>query len=182
MALLALLAALALSFPPRAAIGAEGEASVEYALKAAFLLNFTMFVEWPADAFKDDKSPLVIGVIGKDPFGKVLDQVFTDKKAGTRDFVVRRLPDPTGIEACHVLFIASSESERRRQIAKALEGKGVLTVAEFPDFAEKEGIIQFVMQENKIRLAINVDNARGARLRISANLLRLATIFRKKEG
>jgi hypothetical protein len=160
-------------------LGAAEEEAVEYAVKAAFLVNFTKFVEWPAGSFPDAKAPFVMGILGKDPFGKIIDAAVVGKKTGAREITLRRLEGTRGIEACHILFIASSEAGRREEIRRACAGKPILTVAEFPDFAETEGTVEFVKQDNKVRLEINIDNAREARLKVSANLLRIARTIEK---
>jgi hypothetical protein len=164
------------------ALEADEATSVEYALKAAFLLNFTKFVEWPSSSFPDGEAPFVIGVLGEDPFKDLLDSAMAGRTVGKRKIAVRRIKGTEEAAACHILFVALSEEKGRPEIRKALAGKAILTVAELPDFAEKEGIIQFLRQGNKIRLKVNVDNARAAGLKISSNLLRLATIARRQDG
>jgi hypothetical protein len=172
------IAALCGVSPLRAA--EDEDASVEYAVKAAFLFNFMKFVEWPPGAFEKEDSPVILGVLGKDPFGSVLDSVVENRSIGKRKINVKRFSSVKDLVACHLLFIAASQEESRSEIGKALSKRSVLTVAEFPDFAEKEGIIQFEKQDRKVRLAINVDNAKDRRLKISANLLRLARIVKSE--
>jgi hypothetical protein len=176
--LLLLLAGLA----PGPAPGADGDDTVEYALKAAFLVNITKFVEWPSEAFPTADSPLVIAVLGKDPFGKLLDAAAEGRTVNNRKIAIRRLESAASPEPCHILFIADSEKDRRAAIQVAFKGKTVLMVSEFPDFAEKEGIIQFEKQDRKVRLVVNVDNAKDRSLKISANLLRIARIIRKSDS
>ncbi|MGH9361082.1 MAG: YfiR family protein [Thermoanaerobaculia bacterium] len=175
---------LSLALLPAQAAAAAETPSGEYAVKAVFLMNFTRFVEWPAEAFRDERSPLVIGVLGEDPFGKLLDAATDRKKADQRKIEVLRFKTLAELQPCHVLFISDSEKERRTEIQKSLSDKPVLTVSEISDFSEKEGMIQFVMVENKVRLWINVENAKGAKLKIKSNLLRIARVLpeRKPKG
>ena len=171
---------LALSAVPGGLCSEGEDESVEFSIKAAFLLNFTRYVEWPAGAFESEDAPITIGVIGKDPFGPAIDRTMEHKMVGKRRIVVRRFASIKDLKECHMLFV--SDAELRGDLRKALAGKSVLTVADFPDFADKEGMVQFVWEESKIRFRINPDNARAAKLKISSSLLRLARIATSKEG
>src|ERR1043165_9134092 len=85
--------------------------SYEYQVKAAFLFNFAQFAEWPARAFADAKAPLVIGILGDDPFGSYLDELVRDEKVGERSFLIRRYRDIREVQGCHILFVSRSESD-----------------------------------------------------------------------
>lgn len=148
----------------------------EYQVKAVFLFNFAQFVEWPPDAFAEAKSPLCIGVIGEDPFGADLDEVVQGETVNDRPLIVRRFHSPAEIGSCHVLFVASSEADRLAEILAAVQGRSVLTVGDFKDFASRGGMIHFVTQRNKLRLQINMAAARTSGLTISSMLLRSATV------
>jgi hypothetical protein len=148
----------------------------EYQVKAAFLFNFTQFVEWPADAFNAVGSPLIIGVLGQDPFGNFLDETVRGESVNNRGLQVRRFSRVEDVDNCQVLFISNSETARLPQILDKLKGKSILTVGEADDFARRGGIIRFAMVANKIRLHINVEAAKEASLTISSKLLRPAEI------
>src|SRR5262245_22285190 len=102
----------------------------EYQVKAAFLFNFARFVEWPSDAFADARSPLVIGVLGPDPFGAELDEVVRGKTVHGRSIVVQRYARPSDVGPCHVLFVGRGEAGRLRRGLGALKDGRVLTVGE----------------------------------------------------
>lgn len=169
MALLLVAAAPALAAPTLAA-------PTEYDVKAAFLFNFSQFVDWPDMAFADAQSPLVIGVLGTDPFGNALDEIVRGETVKGRPLEVRRFRSVGEMDTCHILFIDRSEQRRFAEILAGLKGRSILTVGDFEDFAESGGVIRFVSAGNKIRLRINLDAARAANLTISSKLLRPATI------
>lgn len=155
------------------------QAPTEYEVKAAFLLNFAKFVEWPADAFGGD-GHFVIGVLGNDPFGHALDQMVKDKSVNGRRVVIRRLQTARDTKGCHILFISSSERGRLSQVLSSLNGSPFLTVADMDRFTQMGGMIGMVMQENKIRFEINVAITELARLKVSSKLLSLATVVRRE--
>lgn len=159
-----------------AASQAQGSPTREYDLKAAFLFNFAQFVEWPSEAFPDASAPFIIGVLGQDPFGRSLDEIVAHEAVRNRKIVVRRYRDAQEISACHILYIGGSESSSLSRILSQLDGRHILTVGEADHFTTHNGIIQFLVVENKLRLRINVEAARMAKLSISSQLLRQAEI------
>jgi len=158
------------------AAGARAKAIREYDLKAAFLFNFAQFVEWPSEAFPEASTPFVICVLGDDPFGKSLDEIVANEVIRKRRIVVQRHRDVQEISICHILYVGASETPRLNHILAALDGKHILTVGETDFFTTHNGIIQFRLIENKLRLRINVEAARMAKLSISSQLLRQAEI------
>jgi hypothetical protein len=151
---------------------AAKEAS-EYELKAAILYNFAKFVEWPAEAFSDDSAPVVVGVVGDDPFQGSLDSV-VGKTANGRQVEIRRLNASQDLRSCHVLFVSSSEKTRLGQIVASVDGASVLTVGEMEGFESNGGMIRLTMEGSKVRFEINAGTARRAGLKISSKLLSLA--------
>lgn len=152
----------------------QAQSPNEYQVKAAFLYNFAKFVDWPAEAFTDSNAPLVIGVIGDDPFGGALDQAVSGKSIGGHWLNVRRLKWGQDLRSCHILYISSSERRRLPQIIQSLRGASVLTVGDVEEFNQQGGIINFILESNKVRFEINSRAADQARLRISSKLLALA--------
>jgi hypothetical protein len=151
--------------------------SREYQVKAAFLFNFSQFVQWPPAAFPGMQSPLVIGIIGDDPFGDYLDQLVRGEKVNHHPLVVQRFRRVEEIKTCHILFVSQSEARRWDQILPRLKGRTILTVGDVEGFAQREGMICFVTEKNKVRFIINVEAARAANLTISSKLLRVAEII-----
>lgn len=152
----------------------QAQTSNEYQVKAAFLYNFAKFVDWPAEAFGGSSAPLVIGVVGDDPFGAALEQAINGKTISGRPLAVRRLKWGQDLRSCHILFIGSSERKRLPQILQSLSGASVLTVGDMRQFNQQGGIINFILEASKVRFEINSRGADQARLRISSKLLALA--------
>lgn len=175
-----LIASLALG----AQVWAAPLVSEEYQIKAAFMYNFIKFVEWPKERFSSDKDPIVIGVVGKDPFGETLDEV-VQKPVKNRSLTIKRFasasedPEPVhpqldAIRQCHVLFVSPSERKVSKRLMAAIGNSAILTVGDASGFLEEGGIINFSIEEKKIRFEIGLAKARSAKLDISSQLLRLA--------
>jgi hypothetical protein len=154
----------------------------EYQVKAVFLFNFTQFVDWPAAAFADASEPIVICVLGKDPFGSYLDDAVRGERVDNRELVVRRLTRSDEIDACRVLFISQSESAQLDAIIARARAMRALTVSEASGFGERGGMVGFVTEDNRVRLRINPDAAKAAGLTISSKLLRVAELVGTPEG
>jgi hypothetical protein len=151
-------------------------AAREYQVKAVFLFNFTQFVEWPADAFAHANTPLVIGVLGEDPFGAYLDETVRGETVNGRPLIVARYRRVQEIGDCQILFISRSETEQLEQILASLVGKPVLTVGDVEGFARRGGMIDLATVSGRIELRINLEAARAARLTMSSKLLRPAKV------
>ncbi|MEO7597384.1 MAG: YfiR family protein [Opitutus sp.] len=148
--------------------------SKEFQVKAVFLYNFAQFVEWPPSAFEKPDSPLVIGVLGLDPFGVFLDETVRNERVNGRPLVVERYGSVADVRSCHILFISGSEGPRASQVGAALKGRSVLTVCDWEGLARHGAVVRFVMERSRIRLKINLEAAREAGLIISSKLLRSA--------
>lgn len=150
----------------------------EYEIKAAFIYNFAKFVEWPEDAFGRADAPLIIGIVGKDPFGKMIDHAVEGRRANGRTVEIKRVNWGAEVKLCHILFVSSSESGKMGQLSELVKNAPVLTIGETPGFASRGGIINFTEEEGKVRFEINVDAAKRARLTISSKLLSLAKVVK----
>lgn len=181
MGLLGLITAAAAGLALAAGAGASPRDPLpEYPVKAAFLYHFVEFVEWPAGSHR--QSTITIGVLGRDPFGDVLDEAILDKVVAGRTLVVRRFADVAALEPCEILFISSSEMGRLPEILARLDGAPVLTVGEADRFAGRGGMIGFFLDDNRVRLEVNRSAAERARLRISSKLLTVARLVKAPEG
>jgi hypothetical protein len=152
---------------------AQADSPSEYQLKAAFLFNFAKFIDWPPSS---PGAPFAICILGQDPFGRALDDSLQGKMIGDRQLEVRRLKDKTEARRCRMVFISSSESAHLADILESLRGANVLTVGETNGFAAAGGTIEFTLQDNRVRFAINTDAANRAGLMFSSKLLALAKI------
>jgi hypothetical protein len=177
--IISLLSAMALGSH---AEGLESSDSSEYLIKAGFIYNFAKLVEWPATAFAQPDSPLVIGILGDDPFGATLDRIVADKKINGRGFAVKRLKwtkELKDLKNCNILFVSSSEKEHMDGVVDAIKWLPILTIGDAPGFAKRGGIMNFTLEDNKIRFEVNVEAAKHADLTISSRLLTLAKIVQQ---
>lgn len=152
----------------------------EYQVKAAFLFNFTKFTDWPASAFTSTNAPMVIGILGDDPFGKTLEDAVTGEVVQDHPLVFKRLRADEDLRGCHVLFISRSEKDRVAKVLEKLKGSPVLTAGDTKDFAERGGIVNLLLVQDTVKLEINQSAAEEAGLKISAKLLKLARIVKPK--
>jgi hypothetical protein len=149
----------------------------EYQVKAVYLFNFGQFVEWPRQALGPENSPFVIGILGDDPFGKTIDDVVRGETLGSHPMVVKRFRDVEDISGCNILFIGRSERDQLDHALAATRGRSVLTVTDI-DGAERQGaMIVLFNQDNRIRMRINLAEARASNLVISSKLLRPAEVI-----
>jgi hypothetical protein len=170
------LAAAVLVLPCVPPAAAREPAANEYQVKAVFLFNFAEFVEWPPGMFPDAQSPVVIGILGKDPFGQIMDEAVRGERVNNRPLVIQRYVRIEDVGLCHILFISQSETSRLGDILASLSGRSVLTVSDAEHFSMLGGMIRFVMENSKVRLRINLQAAKLAHLTISSKLLRPAEI------
>jgi hypothetical protein len=148
----------------------------EYQVKAAYLFNFGQFVEWPADAYSSTGAPFVIGILGDDPFGNVIDDVVRGESLAGRPLLVRRFRQTEDVADCNILFIGRSEAPRLERTLRALRGRPILTVTDFAGAESRAAIIVLLTENNRIRMRINVAEARANDLVISSKLLRPAEV------
>jgi hypothetical protein len=167
----------------------ESASTREYQVKAAFLYNFIMFVDWLPEKMPAAGEPIVIGIIGKDPFENAFEPI-KDKQVNGRKVVVKRFrgleeikksakaemdKEIEEIRKCHLLFICSSEKGVAKEITDLVKNNNVLTVGDIPGFLESGcGIINFILEEEKVRFEINETKAEQSKLQIRSQLLRLA--------
>ena len=165
-----------LTAAPSRAQNTDSSDSSEYLIKAGFTYNFAKLMEWPSGAFAQPDSPIVIGVLGTDPFNGTLDQVLKGKQANGRAFEVKHLKWGADLRGCNILFVSDSETGHLDELFHSIKGLPVLTIGETPGFAQRGGIINFVVEDNRVRFEIDVDAAKQANINISSRLLSLATI------
>lgn len=151
--------------------------SREYAIKAACVLNFIRFVDWPPAALPENSPNLVVGLLGTNVFGAALDTI-SGKSVKGKSIVIRQVANQREIQGCHVLFISPSEKDRYRPILESLRNDSILTVSEISGFARDGGVINFFAEGNRLRFEISPAAAERARLTVSSQLLRLAKVVR----
>ena len=148
----------------------------EYQVKAAFLVNFARFVEWPSQSFGGPGDPLVFGVYGNGLFSAALDQAVSGKTIDGRRAVTRRISELGALRSCHVVFLPASEINHLREVSNSLGDLSVLLVGETEGFAESGGVINFILDNQRVRFEISPPAAARVHLKISSKLLRLAVV------
>ncbi|MES2205242.1 MAG: YfiR family protein [Pseudomonadota bacterium] len=153
------------------------EESLEYSVKAAYLFKFGSFVEWPPNTFLEPTSPLMVGVVGEDPFGIKLEQIIQGHTINGRPLVIRRFNHGQQPQDVHILFISKSEQQNLNAMIAGLNG--VLTIGEFEP--SLPGVmINFTLNNNKVRFDVDLDAVNRAELKISSKLLSVARNVRGK--
>jgi len=150
----------------------------EYQVKAAYLYNFGKFVEWPTSDMTSESS-FNICVLGQDPFGATFASTIGGENIKGKSVVLRRIPRAQEAVGCHILFISSSEDPRLKEILAALDKTSVLTVSDMPQFTRRGGMIQFVMDANRVRFEVNLTSAERTGLTVSSQLLKVAISVRR---
>jgi len=152
----------------------------EYELKAAFLYNFTKFIEWPTNRFANANAPFVVAVAGNSSSTIELEKIATERKVNGRKLIIKTVKTPEDAKDAHVLFVSATEDSRFENWLAAAHGAGVLTIGESESFFKQGGIINFVLEGEKIRFDLNIDQAEAAGLKVSAQLQKLARNINKK--
>ena len=148
----------------------------EYQIKAVYLFNFGQFVEWPPEAFPAPNAPFVIGIVGDDPFGPMLENVVRGESLGTRAITVRRFDAVDEVKDCNILFIGRKEAARLPATLAAVRGRSILTVTDVAGGERDGAMIVLVTENNRVRMRINPSAAKASKLVISSKLLRPAEI------
>jgi hypothetical protein len=167
---------LAVYFPLSNRTVYADQSPTEFQVKAAYLFNFLKFVEWPEDPAADPHGKWVIGFVGDSPVGDELTRLVEGKNVLGRDLQVKKIQAADNPRACNILFISESEKKRLPSILAELHGSSVLTVADMDNFIGAGGMIQFVVEDARVRVAIDVGATSRAHLKVSSKLLSLARI------
>lgn len=149
-------------------------------VKAAYLFNFGKFTRWQAD--RAGVANFQICVLGKDPFGAVLDSTVSGENINGKKIAVKRMLALQDAAECSVLFVSASEENRLPSILATAQQFSILTVSDIPHFAERGGVIGLMLQQGKIRFEVNRDAAEKSRLSLSSELLKVATKVIEKSG
>ena len=160
--------------------GAAEPTSKEHELKAAFLYNFTKFVEWPENSFADASAPFVIGVAGETPCAAQLELIARNRKVNGRTLVIKRLRSPESAKDVHLLFVSASEDARAEKWIASVRNTAALNVGESESFTTRGGAIGLLLEDDKVRFEINISVAEAAGLKVSAQLQKLAKVVRRK--
>lgn len=173
---------MACSFAVQTTVFAQQSDPNEYQVKATYLYNFGKYVKWPASfpASKADSFPVCI--FGQDPFGAVLDSTLAGETLDGKPVVLRRISKSQDAAECRILFISSTEEKHLKEILGALGGGGVLTVSDMPDFTRRGGMIQFLLEGERVRFEVNLASVENSKLVLSSELLKVAASVRNRRS
>jgi hypothetical protein len=166
-------------FGRAAAADAEDALISETQIKAAFIYNFTKFIEWPDESFPAKGKPIVIGILGETPLTAELGVIVADRKVNGRPIVVASVRTAQDLETIQVLFVSAVEDAAFGELAPTIASNALLTVGESPGFAAANGAIVFVRRDGKLRFEINLGAAEQAGLKISGELQKLAAAVKR---
>jgi hypothetical protein len=158
---------------PDFAAGQELVTENPYKVEAAFLRNFARYVTWPASAFAGPGSPWRVGILGRDPFGDILENTFKGRVEQGRPFAIYRGDDPEDLPECNIVFVAYRDPARRRSAIAQFRGKPVLTVSDAPNFLQEGGIIRLEVRD-RVKMSINLDGVRSSSLTIQTKMLEVS--------
>jgi hypothetical protein len=148
-------------------------------VQAAYLYNFGKFVKWPAVSPANQSGSFTICLLDDDPFGRVLQSTLAGESVGGKPVTIKRLAKAQDAAACHILFINAGQGRDLRGILAAVDQVSVLTVSDMPDFSKRGGMIQFVLDGDRLRFEINLEGAEKAHLVFPSELLKVAAAVRK---
>jgi len=161
-----------------AAVADSDHVAEENRVKALFIYNVAKFVQWPSADFAHSSDPLIIGMYDKGPVGDALDTIVRDRRINGHPVVIKQITSLDDTKAVHVAFFNARDDKRFAAMRGPLQDLPVLTVGESSSFAAQGGIIGFEMVGNKVRFEIDAAAARAARLKLSAQLQKLASKIR----
>ena len=151
----------------------------ENQVKAAYIYNFGKFVKWPTVSAANQSGTFTICVLDGDPFGTVLESSLAGESIGSKLVTIKRIPKLQDATTCHILFLNTAEKDHLREILTSLGQASVLTVSDIPDFSKRGGMIQFVLQGDRVRFEINRASAEGNGLILASDLLKVAAVVRE---
>jgi hypothetical protein len=167
------------AFIAQSGLRAQTPQPTEYEVQAAYLSNFGRFVEWPARAAATEREPFYVCVLGQDPFGPLLDAALKGETIGGAPMAAKRVTSAADAASCRIVFVNSTKNNELKSILATLRNSNALTVSDTFDFTRQGGMIQFVLDGNRVRFEINLAAAQRAGLTLSSQLLKVAVAIRR---
>jgi len=171
-----LLVLLLLLAPAARSFAADPQTLTEYQIKAGFFFNFTRFVDWPESAFVSTSSPILVCVLGETPLTDLLTDVALGKVVNGRAVSIRRVKASDDLRRCNLLFISAEEERHTAEILASLKKTNTLTVGESPGFTQAGGMINYSIQENRVKLELNLDATTRAGLKVNSKLIAVSRL------
>ena len=150
----------------------------ESQVQAAYLYNFGKFVKWPNLAPANQSGDFTICVLGQDPFGSVLESTLNGQKVDGKPVVVKRLAHAQDAASCHILSLSAAQRDLKDTLA-AVDDNSVLTVSDMPDFSKHGGMIQFILDGDRVRFEVNLESAERSHLVFPSELLKVAAAVKR---
>jgi hypothetical protein len=149
-------------------------------IEATSLYNFGKFIDWPIANPNTTPTQFSICIVGKDDFGSTLDTLVQNDTVKGHKIITKRLQTIADADSCQILFLAYSEKSRVARDLDALKEKPILTVSTIPGFLDRGGMIEFIVQDNRVRFAVNLASADRVHLVFSSELLKVAAYVNSK--
>jgi len=150
-----------------------------YQVQAAYLYNFGKFIKWPDKVPADQSGTFAICVLGQDPFGALLESALAGQMVNGKPVAVKRLARVQDAAACHILSLSMAQQHDLKGTLAAIDDSSVLTVSDMPDFSKRGGMIQFILEGDRVRFEINLESAEKSHLIFPSELLKVAAAVRK---
>jgi hypothetical protein len=163
-------------------LAADPQTLTEYQIKAGFFFNFTRFVEWPENAFATPTSPIVACVVGDTPMTDLLSDVVAGKVVNGRAVSINRLKPTDDLHRCHLVFISAAAERHTAEILAGVKKTNTLTVGESAGFPKAGGMINFSIENNNVKLEMNLDAATHAGLKVNSKLIAVSRLFSFDSG
>jgi hypothetical protein len=170
------LAPFCLIFTAGSAFAAEPQTLSETRIETAFIFNFTRFVDWPVSTSTDPTSPFLICVVGADPLAQLLREAAVGKAVRGRAFAIKTVRSKDDLRLCQILYLGAGEGRQVARVLESVKRNSVLTVSEIRGFASAGGLIGFVVQDNKMRLEMNLEAAKRTGLTVSSRLVEVSRL------
>jgi YfiR/HmsC-like len=157
-------------------LAADPQTLTEYQIKAGFFFNFTRFVEWPENAFATPSSPIVICVVGETLLTDLLTDVAMGRVVNGRAVSINRVKPTDDLRRCNLLFISAVAERRTTEILESVKKTNALTVGETAGFPQAGGMINFSIEDNKVKLELNLGAATRAGLKVNSKLIAVSRL------
>jgi len=153
----------------------QSRTATEYQVKAAFIYNFTKFIEWPEGTFDNATTPVILCVAPSNPLTEIFSSL-NNMTVGGRKIEVRFCNTISGIENCHILFLASLDTTFIKERLDIVRGKGILTIGEVKEFSKLGGMINFFIEKGSLRFEVNLESSQNTGLKVGSQVLMSAEI------
>jgi hypothetical protein len=143
-------------------------------VQAAFIYNFTKYTEWPSQPADADTTHFHLCVVGDNPVTEQLDTAIQGKVAANRTIQIRHIGNEANLSGCEVLYVGNVSRQTEERLLAALSAQPILTLGSLPGFLRGQGMVTFVVEDNRVRFDINTRIAEKVNIRFDSRILALA--------